>query len=694
VTYQGGTRQQLDEVENAEGIAIPRCYVTEKTSPEPRNGRKGFFPEQQTLPDPGLENLSASSHWRCRLQVSLKDLFAVKDEGYRAVIDQVHFHHLLKNPGGHGNPVPAKPRNKVFIERPCQVRLGRTDKRGPPAFPGISPQGELRHHECRSPCFEQRSVHETPVIGENPQVCHLFGEVVAVFFRIILSHSQKDKETRSDGTSGSPLDFNPRLFYPLQNSSHLKTPPIRIHRKYTYVKPMKTKKKPRTLVLVNPWIYDFAAYDLWSKPLGLLYLAGYLRQHGFDIHLIDCLDIHFPGVQASSLFKTPVRRRFGTGKFFREQIAKPPQLKDIDRPYSRYGIPRALFARALSQIKKPAAFLVTSLMTYWYPGVLEAIQMIRESHPGVPIVLGGIYARLCQQHARLHSGASSVITESAPVSVLAALHSLGIHPPGENVNSLPLPYPAFDLLGSNDYVCLLTSSGCPFRCKYCVSHFLNPVLTRRDPQEVFEEILYWHRQFGITDFAFYDDALLISADTHIRPILEKVLENNLPVRFHTPNALHIREITEDIARLLKQTGFRTIRLGYETADPDLHRRFDNKVSTGDFERAVTNLRKAGFTRQETGAYILAGLPGQAVDSVAETVDLAVRTRATPYLAEYSPIPHSDLWEAAVQSSSYDLEAEPLYHNNTLLPCWSPEQKNGFQQLRKRVIQIRRNPPDS
>ena len=33
-----------------------------------------------------------------------------------------------------------------------------------------------------------------------------------------------------------------------------------------------------TLILINPWIYDFAAYDLWSKPLGLLYLAGWFRE--------------------------------------------------------------------------------------------------------------------------------------------------------------------------------------------------------------------------------------------------------------------------------------------------------------------------------------------------------------------------------------------------------------------------------
>jgi len=453
-------------------------------------------------------------------------------------------------------------------------------------------------------------------------------------------------------------------------------------------------KKPPTLVFINPWIYDFAAYDLWSKPLGLLYLAGYLRECGFDAMLIDCTDIHCSGFQDASHLKSPVRRRFGTGKFLREEVSKPPQLKDIDRPYSRYGIPRALFAGEVSQIEKPAAFLVTSLMTYWYPGVIEAIQIIREIHPDVPILLGGIYARLCQNHAALHSGASSVITEIAPVSILAALESSGVHSPKEPVKSFPLPYPAFDLLSSNDYICLMTSSGCPFRCKYCVSHFLNPVLTRRDPHEVFEEIVYWHGKFGIRDFAFYDDALLISASTHIRIVLEEVLKKHLSVRFHTPNALHVREITKDMAQLLKQTGFRTIRLGYETADPALHRRLDNKVSVGDFERAVTNLRKAGFTREDIGAYLLAGLPGQTVDSVAETIDLVAGAGATPYLAEYSPIPHSDLWEEALQSSSYDLEAEPLYHNNTLLPCWSPDQKMAFQQLKKRVIEIRRRPANS
>jgi len=30
----------------------------------------------------------------------------------------------------------------------------------------------------------------------------------------------------------------------------------------------------KRILLINPWIYDFAAYDLWVKPLGLLSLGG------------------------------------------------------------------------------------------------------------------------------------------------------------------------------------------------------------------------------------------------------------------------------------------------------------------------------------------------------------------------------------------------------------------------------------
>ena len=46
--------------------------------------------------------------------------------------------------------------------------------------------------------------------------------------------------------------------------------------------------KPRIL-LVNPPIYDFSAYDIWLKPYGLLRVAGFLRNQA-EFHLVDFLD--------------------------------------------------------------------------------------------------------------------------------------------------------------------------------------------------------------------------------------------------------------------------------------------------------------------------------------------------------------------------------------------------------------------
>jgi len=443
-----------------------------------------------------------------------------------------------------------------------------------------------------------------------------------------------------------------------------------------------------TLILINPWIYDFAAYDLWSKPLGLLYLAGWFRECGFDIHLIDCLDVHHPGMSGNSSLTPPKRRLYGTGKFWREVVPKPLPLQDIPRPYSRYGLLPEVFEQELGKIRNPSAILITSLMTYWYPGVRKAVSLAKKVHPGVPVILGGIYASLCRDHALISSGADSVVSGHGSASLLRALDENGIHIPGTIPDVGRLTYPAFDLLTRIDYVCVMTSSGCPYRCQYCASHFLQPNLTRREPDEVLEEIIFWHKASAVKDFAFYDDALLVESGNHAGLLLEGLARFDLDLRFHTPNALHVREITGEIAKLMHKTGFQTIRLGLETSDISLHGKLDNKLSMGDFERAIHNLLRAGFDTKKIGAYILIGLPGQTVDSVIETINFVGANGAIPYLSEYSPIPHTPMWNKALTCSEYDLASEPLFHNNTLLPCWDESKKRDLPMVRRLVSQIR------
>lgn len=89
------------------------------------------------------------------------------------------------------------------------------------------------------------------------------------------------------------------------------------------------RKKSLHILLNHPWIYDFAAHDLWAKPLGLLLLGGLLRGHGYDERLLACPNSHGPRMQGRVGVK-PVRRRlYGTGKFFRMQVPKPTPLKHI-----------------------------------------------------------------------------------------------------------------------------------------------------------------------------------------------------------------------------------------------------------------------------------------------------------------------------------------------------------------------------
>ncbi|MBN1850276.1 MAG: radical SAM protein [Deltaproteobacteria bacterium] len=447
------------------------------------------------------------------------------------------------------------------------------------------------------------------------------------------------------------------------------------------------------LILINPWIYDFAAYDLWSKPLGLLYIAGYLKRCGYQVHLIDCLDVYHPGMKSPSQKPFPTRRVYGTGKFWRERTVKPLPFQAIPRTYSRYGISRQLFINELQKIQNPAAILLTSLMTYWYPGLKEAISLAKKIHPGVPVLAGGIYTRLCTEHAQRCLGADRIVTDldlNNLGSLLDILKEYGVPlSKNEDVKN-DLPYPAFDMLSHIDYICIATSIGCPYHCQYCASRYLNPSFIKRDPVHVLDEILYWHKDFGIQDIAFYDDALLVDSRNHVGLILEELIRGKVNIRFHTPNALHVKEISPEMATLLKRSGFRSIRLGLETSNIKEHDDLDHKLSEGDFERAVKNLQKAGFIKKDIGTYILMGLPGQSVESVAETISFVGRVGAVPYLAEYSPIPHTPLWDKACAYSPYDLESEPLFHNNTIFPCWDEEKKEKVPGLKKLAMEIRQS----
>lgn len=429
---------------------------------------------------------------------------------------------------------------------------------------------------------------------------------------------------------------------------------------------MKTAMRP-DILLVHPWIHDFAAYDLWVAPLGLLYLAAALRKQGCAVQLLDCLDCRHPALTGTPESVSLRRHPDGRGKFFRQEIPRPAALQGIPRPWSRYGISPAVIREDLKKRRPPDVVFVTSHMTYWYPGVVETIGVIREVWPAVPIFLGGIYATLCPDHAA-RAGANRVFPGPAEDRLPAILREIGVPlPPGEVGRPAPLPSPAWDLFLPRIWAPLLASRGCPFRCTYCASFLLFPSFRQGDPLAVANDIRRLQQQ-GVGHFVFYDDALLARPEEMILPLLRELSRRGTHAVFHCPNGLHLREMTPEMVGLLFRTGFRTLRFGFETADPGRQGATGGKVQSDDLIRAVRCLRDAGYAPRDLGVYLLCGLPGQEPEEVEEAIRFVAASGARPLLAEYAPIPGTPLWPEAVAASPVPLAREPLFHNNTLLPC--------------------------
>lgn len=374
------------------------------------------------------------------------------------------------------------------------------------------------------------------------------------------------------------------------------------------------------------------------------------------------------------------------GRFERAPIEKPQALRGIPRTFSRYGIAPDKARSVLAACPRPAAVLVSGVMTYWYTGVQETVAMVREVLPDVPILLGGVYASLMPEHARRCSGADEVIPGPGEHNVAEALYRhTGVvreGTPDERPYELE---PALDLLPHVRFLPLITSRGCPFKCSYCASRRLVPEFVRKPVDDVIREIKRARDCFDAHEIALYDDAFLVQPESHALPILRRTAEELPGMVWHAPNGLHAAPIDREVAHAMKASGFETIRIGFESSSDRFHDRTGGKTNKDAFLSAVLHLRDAGFDQEQIGAYILTGFPGQTRERLEADVEFVLRAGAHPKPAEYSPIPGTAAWPEAVAKSRFPIGNEPLFHNCTMLAAAEPGIDWAFLQKTRRKI---------
>jgi len=405
--------------------------------------------------------------------------------------------------------------------------------------------------------------------------------------------------------------------------------------------------KPKIL-LVNPPIYDFAAYDFWLKPYGLLSIAGFLRDK-VDFMLFDYLDRLHPFMAETGELDAD---RWGRGRFYCEKVPNPACLEDIPRYFRRFGLPRELFRNFLTAQPHCDFVLIQTMMTYWYPGVREVIEDIRNAWPDTKIILGGNYVTLCSKHAQKLG--VDLIVQGTNLETLAEF--LGIKPDLEQ----PAFWQAYEKL--NVGVLKLTD-GCPFNCTYCSVPKVYGKFKARPLERSLAE-LELLRQLGAENIAFYDDALLFEAEKVLIPSLNEVLNRNIKVNFHSPNGLNARLVTRESAELMVRAGFRTFYLGFESASLQWQRRTGSKVFSDELAQAVEHLTAAGAEPTSITAYQILGHPQSDIQELEASMRFANSLGIRGMLADFSPIPGTPDGEYCRKWVDMD---EPLYHNKTAFP---------------------------
>lgn len=422
------------------------------------------------------------------------------------------------------------------------------------------------------------------------------------------------------------------------------------------------------LCLINPPLEDFYSTSIRRQPLGLLYIAAYLKKYGYEIEFINC---HSPKKQKIAWPKQFV---------YLKEFINPPNI-NIRFPFKNYYHFGLSYQEIERQIKNARAeiFFISAMFTTYYEEVEKIILLIRKNKPQARIILGGYHASLYRDYYldKLQVEVISGEGEYAAVKILT----------GEQYNSKyliedldSLPLPAREILKPRDFkvykqraTSLIMSRGCPNQCKFCSSRdFWGNTYRLRSAGSVIREIEECYEKYGITLFNFEDDNLFLNrvkAQEFLSEFIKYQKDNNLSFDLTAMNGVSIETVDEMIIKLMSEAGFREINLSLVSYSADLQNKLGRPFNSDKFTRIVLTAQKY---KMNVRTYFILGLPAQSKTEIDLTInflqDLKVKVFPSVFYNVYAP---KEQWKMQ-RSSAFFNETEYLsredllyYFNKTL-----------------------------
>ena len=369
----------------------------------------------------------------------------------------------------------------------------------------------------------------------------------------------------------------------------------------------------------------------FNPPLGLLYLAGYLKKN--SQHQVFGLDAQVEGLDYDNDFKQRI-----------EKI-------------------------------NPDVVGITA-MTFTLIDVLKTVDLVNQVEKNlnkkIIIVLGGPHVYLFPEETINLDNIDFIIKGEGELPFFNLLEALEKQKELSNINGLvykengqvinnlvgdfidnldEIPFPDRELLSIEKYNSLLggnrivttmfTSRGCPFQCSFCDRPHLGKKFRARSAQNIVDEMEECLK-LGIEEILVYDDTFTIDKQRTF-DICDEIIKRDL--KFVWDIRARVDTVDEEVLKKLKQAGCARIHFGVEAGTEKILKVLNKGISLNQVEIAFKEANKLGI---ETLAYFMIGSPTETKEDINKTIKFAKKIKPDyAHITILTPYPATEIYRQAL-----------------------------------------------
>jgi anaerobic magnesium-protoporphyrin IX monomethyl ester cyclase len=385
-------------------------------------------------------------------------------------------------------------------------------------------------------------------------------------------------------------------------------------------------RPPNDLLLINPGgrdqIYQTLGDELTAvePPLWCRLIGGYVRDHGYDVAIIDSEAENMGPERVASRVQELTPRLIVMVVFGHQPSASTQQMVGarqvcIEIKRVTPEIPILIVGGHVSALPEKTLLEEHVDFVCKGEGPLTTVQLLNAMEEGLsPENLAKVQGLLWRD------GDAVRVNDAAPlIEDLTELH-------GDVWDILPMQkYRAHnwqcfgDLERRQPYASIYTSLGCPYKCSFCCINapFDANRYRMRSPEAVVAEIGRLHDIYGVKTYKFIDEMFVLN-ERHVTAICDLLIGCCYDLNIWA--YARVDTVKPHMLEKLRRAGIRWIALGIESGSKHVRDGASKALRSNDIVDTVRKIQMAGIN--VIGNFIF-GLPDDDHDSMTETLELAL-----------------------------------------------------------------------